>query len=208
MVLHGGSGALQQGCTPRGLVEPAMTQAVLTLVVGLAGVAGAWLYFRFGIWAPLLIGLPLIVIGWIANRVGQGKLARDPVGALPWLEAWVLFPAVLAALGAAAVLLLTIELTPEKTTPSPTKELITQAVTLLTAFIVAVIVKQMDDADKLVSGHIKGVFNRMLEPKIPQNNAEARRALQAPQFSQDAEGWGWEARRVRAKVLARALAPP
>jgi hypothetical protein len=182
-----------------------MTQLLLTLVIGLAGVAGAWLYFQFGFVAPVLAVLPMAIVGLVADRIGQAKVAHNPPGALPWLEAWVLLPAVVAGLGAAVVLTVTILLTPESTTPSPGKELITQAITLITAFIVAAVVKQMDDADKLVSGHVKDAFIRELNSKIPQDNTEARRALQAPQFNQDVDGWGWEARRARARVLARAL---
>lgn len=182
-----------------------MTQPTLTLLIGLAGVGAAWLYLAVGWWAPLAPAIVLALLGLGADRIGQNKIRRDPVGALPWLEGWVLLPGAIAGVAAGAVLVITILLTPGESTARPQRDLITQAVTLLTAFLLAIAVKQMDDADQLVSGHIKKIFSAALGPLIPAADEEARRALYAPQFTHEAQGWGRDARRIRARALARGL---
>lgn len=196
------------------IVKPLRVPA-LALLVGLGGVGLALLYFKDRWLLALLSVAVLIIVAGILDGAGHAALPDSPEVAHHLLGAWVLIPIGLAALAAAAVVVVTVELTlPE--TPKPTtetKELVSAVSAGITSFLTAgFIAWTEDDKDSTLADHVKEAFQaKYTRPDAPKKGAHVFLADSAGErwvFGESfggAEGWGGKARRKRAAGIATEL---
>jgi hypothetical protein len=90
----------------------AFFKAVPGLAAALLGVVVAYLWFNFpGVpWAPVVVLGALVAVGYAVLAAGRRRIRRDPVGSLPFLEAWGLLILAGGALGAAILVILAVVL--------------------------------------------------------------------------------------------------
>lgn len=150
-----------------------------------------------------------------ALDVGEvGLLVRKPVTGTYFLDWWILYPATFAALGAAAVIVLAVELAVPDTASAETKEIMGTLATGITAFITTIFITWSQDAtDPTLANHIRGV----LQEVFPEYKDEAttpptkgrhyfRRGSRGLRlvFSEEFEGisgWDRQARLARSKGI-------
>jgi hypothetical protein len=190
----------------------AILKAVPGLVTGLLGVVAAYIWYTGpgGRWlAPGALAL-LAIVGWVLHRVGVGRIRRGPVESIPLLEGWGLLVVAGAALGTAIGIVLAVNLanlTPQGA-PAEQKELVTATIGALSGFVTASLVKGLEDIGALVAAKVKGDFEAAYNGCFPNASSTGTddritRGYRALYLDDDAaSGWGFSARRDRAKVLA------
>ena len=137
-----------------GLATPARA-----LLVALAGVLLAWLWFEGNVGLAIVLAIGFIVIAAVLTLLGDRILARWPKTGVRLLEAWILLPTLAAAIGSAVVIAVAVELTLPDGTPTETKELISALSTGITSFITAVSVSwASDDDDSRLADFIRDRF--------------------------------------------------
>ncbi len=198
--------------------------AAAALFVGLWGAFTAYLFLTNGCAAAALAFLVPAIVGLGADQFGRAKLWRHPRGASRWLELWVLWPASLAAVTTAALVVLKARLddwhAPGLTaavTSDQNKVVIDAISTTIAAFLGAIILKAAADADEEWTGpHFRDVVNRFFRavdrPGAPNRIYEydpatkpgLDQALNSDEFG-GASGWGFSARRKRARIISKAI---
>jgi hypothetical protein len=135
------------------------------------------------------------------------------VSALYFLQGWLLIPLALAAVAAAAVVVITVELTLPDKTPDETKELVGGVSTGITTFLTAAFIAwSADEKNSALADHIKGKFQaRYTRPGEDKPGAHVFRAesegellVYSPEYG-GAEGWGWPSALKRAHGIAKQL---
>lgn len=189
---------------------------VRALVVGLAGVGLAWLWFNEQGWIAAALAVVSILVGLTVDGAGRRFLPARPLVAVRLMEWWVLSPAMVAAVGAGAVVIITVGLAAPETASDQTKELIGSLSTGLTGFITATLVSWTSDENgSVVSDHIRSAFRQ----KYARSRPPSERAQGVHYFPPDSEGerwvfseeyggvtgWGRSARLRRASGVAEAL---
>ena len=196
-----------------GLLQP-LRIPIRALLIALAGVGLAWLWFNDLWWVGLGAVLAAVAVGGVVNAIGLAQLPGQPVRALYLLQSWLLIPLALAALAAAAVVVVTIELTLPDKTPSETKELVGGISAGITTFLTAAFISwTSDEKDSALADHIeekfKARYTRTGEPKAGAHEFEPESdgdlLVQSPAYG-GADGWGWPARLTRARGIAKELA--
>ncbi len=186
----------------------ALWKNVPAAIVALVGVAVAWAWYQAFLIAAIAVGaLILIAIGaWLARRRGASLVrgeSRDPVGAVPLLEAGAAVDLAAGALASAILIVAAVWLasqTPQGT-PEVQKQLLTAAAGAITALITAAFVKNVDDPRALLANPVESEFRSAYDGCYPNGSTEWR-AVYDPNFEGD-EGWGaGTARRKRAQALA------
>src|SRR5262245_5222256 len=131
------------------------------LFVALAGVGLAWLYFHNHSLIGLLAVAAGAAVGVMLDLIGRCLLPDSPVGASYFLEGWLLIPLALGALAAAAVVIVTVELTLPEGTATDTKELVGGVSSGITTFLTGGFVTWAgDDKDSSLADHIKEQFEK------------------------------------------------
>jgi hypothetical protein len=183
------------------------------LGIALAGVGLAWLWFNDLWWVGLLSVAGAGLIGWASDKIGAAQLPERPVSAVYSLQGWLLIPLALAAIAAAAVVIVTVELTLPDDTPTDTKELVGAVSTGITTFLTAVFISwASDDQNSTLAEHIMDAFHgRYTDPRTPKPGAHVFRndsrgllSVFEPEYL-GVEGWGWPARLTRARAIAKEL---
>ncbi|MEA2276416.1 MAG: hypothetical protein QOC78_1376 [Solirubrobacteraceae bacterium] len=194
------------------ILEP-LRVPLQALLIGLAGVGLASLWFNHHrlIGAAAVVGG--IVLGWAIDACGNNRLPGHPVFALHLLEGWLLIPLALAAAAAAAVVIVTVELTVPDSAATTTKELIGGASTGITTFLTAgFIAWTSDDDDSTLADHVEERFQaHYTRGATTTNGMRGFRANSAGErwvFSEaygGIDGWGRAARKTRAKGIKAEL---
>lgn len=186
------------------------------LLVGLAGVLLAWLWFNGQVAYAALLALAAILAGALLDLLGRSLLPGRPKLAVRLLEWWILTPAAIAAVASAAVVVITVALTigDDVEVSAATKELIASLSTGITAFVTAAFINWSgDDKDSQLADHIKEVFRHFYKREGDETNPQARtfppgsageRWVYSEEYS-GIEGWGRSARIKRAEGIAAAL---
>ena len=183
------------------------------LLVGLAGVGLASLYYHKLWWLAALAVAAALGIGVVVDLLGRRSLPDRPIRALYLLECRLLIPIGLAAAAAAAVIIVTVALTVPDSTPTATKTLVGTASTGITTFLTAGFVAwSADDTNSTLADHVRAAFYaHYTRPDTPKADAHVFKADSPGErwiFSdeyQAIEGWGRPARAARAKGIATEL---
>jgi hypothetical protein len=188
------------------------------LLVALGGVFLAWSFFAGGQWivVSLLIAVALLSAGALLEQAGRAALARDWVkqGFL-LMESWILVPSGIAAVAAAIVIILGVALVAPESASSDVKALIGAVSTGVTAFLTTIWIDPSGkDADSDVSSRIQSAalaqYGDRDTPgsRLGQvlNEGTFADPNAAPGGVGTVDGWGYAARRLRAKAIAQELA--
>jgi hypothetical protein len=187
-------------------------RALPSLLVGLGGVGLALLWFYVA--KPLAVAPPVVafVLGFCGDQMTRRTLAHDkPVAATKWVYGWSLVPLSFAIGAAGAVIVIAVSLNPDSGS-NTRKEIVSAAVAAVGAFLVAAFVESAGDADE---NWIGGRFKKRLQERYKDSfrrdaNEPASEAELA--VKEDAvlgfQGWGRDARKKRAQILADWLATP
>lgn len=189
--------------------------AAKSLLIGFIGVLFAQFWFMGTAWAIVLVVLGAIVVAAAADEAGKALLARSPVPSTYLLEWWILYPAIGAALGAAAVIVLAVELAAPETASPETKELVGALGTGITAFITTVFISWSEDADdSTLADHVRNAYQKIFDeyqgspaPRGRHFFMRGSRGLRFV-FSEEFEGisgWGRQARLARARAIRNEL---
>ncbi len=191
-----------------------LTAPLRALLVGLAGVAIAWSWFKDQFVLAVAIAVVIALVGSVLDWLGRTLLLPDrPKTAVLFLEWWILTPAAMAAVASAVVVIVTVTLTiPEDAkVDASTKQLIGTLSTGLTAFVTAAFISWSgDDKNSRLADHIRSVFQakykRDAAPGVHVFPAESvgERWVYSDEF-RGVEGWGRDARLKRAAGIAAAL---
>jgi hypothetical protein len=190
--------------------------ALRAVLVALAGVMIAFFWFN-GDWAfsVAFVGGGL-VIGVIAQSLGERQLPDHPERALEVMEFSVIAPATVAAAAAALVIIVSVSLT--VTGDEDIKALAAAMATGITAFLTTTLIEWTGDKeDSKVANRIRQTFwahyNRTGYPVPPGErvklfapDSDGERWVYSAEFK-GIDGWGREARRTRARGIAQCLTP-
>lgn len=184
-------------------MKATILNASTTLVVALLGAGWAYAFYKAN-WALVAIPAGLGFIGQALFALGKRRVPKTPRFAVRLMECGFLGPFSLSVIGAGAIILIAAKLAPgEKATPEE-KGIITAASAAIVAAIATVLVGKSESlwtnwVDTRVSREFKetfaGKFRAQSRPQL---------ASQSLRF-EGHEGWGWKARRARAKAIADAL---
>ncbi len=196
-----------------GLLVPLRAVAVALLGVWLAE---EWSSGR--IWPPVIVSLVVIGLGYLCDFGGRHLLPDHPVAAVVLLEFWMLAPLVVAAMASALIVLLAIHFTVPSGASPTTTELTKALSTALTAFLTSGFVAWTGDQNASpVAQRIQRTFAAkyqrcVVAPQLPQPgihyfrpDSPGERWVLSDSFG-GIDGWGYEARRTRARGIARELA--
>jgi hypothetical protein len=195
--------------------------AGIALYVGIFGAFLAYLYFVIG-W-PLSIAAFVVptALGALANCLGEARFWRSPKSAMRLKEAWVLFPASIAAAITALLIALNAQLDGWQVpgllgavTVDQNKEIITALSSAITAFLGAIILKAASDGDEdWIGPHVASAFREhyrrgKFDPRDKNNlyyDSSSYPLLDLAVYSAnprgDVEDWGFGARREREKDI-------
>lgn len=187
------------------------------LVVALAGVGLAWLWFHQWWWIAVLVGIAGCFAGLALDLVGQKLLPAQPVMATRLMEWWILTPAMIAALASGAVAIVTVALAVPDSAKTDTKTLIGALTTGITGFVTTAFIGWVgDENDSRLGDHIRDAFRKAYK-RVP--DAGKPRSQGAHYFCAGSpgerwvysdeyrgiQGWGRPARRRRAAGIAAEL---
>lgn len=187
------------------------------LIVALAGVGLAWLWFNNLRWLAIFATVVLVSVGKMFELLGGFQLPKNPVLGLRLMELWVVSPAMFAAASAAAIVIVAVHLSLPETATSVDKELITSLGAGITAFLSGGFVAwAADQKDSRVDDRIKesfqGKYMRPIAGQSPRIGVAYFKADSAGErwvYSDEyggVSGWGKSARRKRAAGIAAELA--
>ena len=186
------------------------------LLVGLAGVFLAWLWFNDQLFLAVALAVVVSLVGVVLDAAGRAALPQWPEVAVRFLEWWILTPAALAAFASAVVVVVTVALTiGEGVQVDPdVKELVGTLSTGLVAFVTAAFISWSgDDKDSKVADHIRDTFRQKYkragnETQRGVHYFPAESAGERWVYSNEyrgIEGWGHAARVKRAQGIAAEL---
>lgn len=181
----------------------------LAVALGGVGVALIWFYA----WWPLAFipSAVAVLLGLLADYLAQRKLKRDdPVAATKWINGWALVPFALALAAAGAVIIVAVALDPGDKPPVERKEVFSAAAAAVGAFLVAMFVKDAEEADeKWVGGRFKKRFQTRFGDRFPRPPGQATPTDGELAVRSEADlgfsGWGSASRKRRAEIVAREL---
>jgi hypothetical protein len=196
-----------------------MTQLLIPLracLVALAGVLLAWLWFHDLAWLAVIVAIAAAAVGLALDGLGRMQLPNRPVQAVRLMEWWILTPGILAAVGAAAVIILAVALALPDDTPKATKEVVGALGTGITTFITAAFIAWTgDEKDSQVADRIAAAFQAHYDrlpkagpgkPRVYYFKAESPGELWV--YSDEyggVTGWGHKARATRALKIEAEL---
>jgi hypothetical protein len=181
------------------------------LLVAVAGVILAWLWFDNLAWLAAVLAVLAGVSSLVAYQAGVKQLPGRPAIAAELMGAWALTEATIAAIAAAAVVIIAVALTVPSTDPAATRQLFSSLATGVTAFLTSTFISWSSDTkDTSVGNKICQEFQAHF--KRGPGPAEAG----VHYFAADSPGerwvyddtyggvtgWGAEARRRRARAIA------
>jgi hypothetical protein len=210
MVLQPFSGALRRRVNNVKAIVTPLRVPLQALLVGLAGVGLASLYYHHMWWLALVAVVVAVSAGAILSLCGERSLPSRPIRALLLLESWLLIPIALAAAAAAAVIIVTVVLTVPDSTPAATKNLVGSVSTGITTFLtVGFIAWAADDKNSALADHVRDAFYaHYTRPDTPKAGAHVFQPDSVGErwvFSDEyegIEGWGRPSRLARAKGIA------
>jgi hypothetical protein len=187
------------------------------LVVALAGVGLAWLWFHEWWWIAVLIGIMGCFGGVGLDFVGRKLLPARPVLAARFMEWWILTPAMIAALASGAVAIVTVALAVPDSARTDTKTLIGALTTGITGFVTTAFIGWVgDEKDSRLGDHIRDAFREAYK-RVPDAGKPRLRGVHYFRAGSPGErwaysdeyrgiqGWGRPARRRRATGIAAEL---
>lgn len=185
-----------------------LRESLPSFVVTVLGVGLAWLGITVGWWilpVPVLLG---IVVGWRACRHGERLVPDAPEEAVRWMEWSVLLPGAVAVAVQALLIALGIRLGGSKSASSvEIRELQTATVGAVATFLVVTFVRAAEEADeRWVGKKVQEAFQRAMERywRFPAGS-DGEKAVHSDGWK-GLYGWGRDARRGRAREVAKALA--
>jgi hypothetical protein len=182
-------------------------ESLPSLAVTLLGVALAWLGITVEPWIVPALVLLVVCVGYGADRHGKRLLPHAPEAAVRWMQWWVLVPGVLGAAGQALVIALGILVEVFKSASVEMRQLQTATLAALSTFVIVTFVRGAEEADEeWVGKRVREAFERADAQhwRFPAGSDGAN-AVYSNDWK-DLHGWGREARRGRAREVAKALA--
>jgi hypothetical protein len=187
------------------------------LMVALAGVGLAWLWFNNRQWPAVVATVVLICLGKLFELLGRLQLPDNPVWALRLMELWVISPTMFAAASAAAIVVTAVHLSLPETAPMVDKKLIGALGAGITAFLSGGFVSwAADQKDSTADDRIKRYFqDKYKRHAIGQHHVVGVSYFRADSAGErwvysdeygGVSGWGKSARLKRAKGIAAELA--
>ncbi len=184
-----------------------LLRAFLALLVALLGVGGAWAYFTFNATVSIaiaVVGILVGLLGFVSYLLGRSMLPNQPVRAVQFMELWILGPVVLAALGGAFIIFLGVRLSPGEDASTQTEKLLAATFAAISGFLTTVLIDSVVKAEgSLVGEPIKKAFHAAYKEDERLDGDEQRWV-----YGEDyrgVSGWGFTARRQRAKGVQAAL---
>jgi hypothetical protein len=187
------------------------------LVVALAGVGLAWLWFHDWWWIAVLAGIVGCFGGLVIDAVGRALLPARPALAARFMEWWILTPAMIAALASGAVAIVTVALAVPESAKTDTKTLIGALTTGITGFVTTAFIGWVgDEKDSRLGDHIRDAFRKAYK-RVPdagesrsggvhyfRAGSPGERWVYSDEY-RGIQGWGKPARRKRAAGIAAEL---
>ena len=188
-----------------------LIKAIPALLVAALGAVFAWMWLILmptAPFVPILIGAGIAVVGFALRALGRGRVRSAPEAGLPLLEAWALTILAVGSLVAGFVIVVAVWLAGQTPTGTPetTKQVITAVVTGFTAFLSASFIKGFEDFDALIATSVKTDLQAAFASCTYPAESAGWKALNA-NYAPGATGWGFNARRARAKILATTPCP-
>lgn len=188
-----------------GLVGMLATPA-RALVVALAGVGLAWLWFSG---RELYVVASIVVLfasAALLAKLGDCLVSRFPKLGVRLLELWILLPLLAGAVGSAAVTVLTVEFATPESAPADTKEVVAALVTGVTSFITGSFVSwASDENDSKLADLVRDRFRTRFRDGYFKRGSDGERWIYSDEFK-GVTGWGRPDRLVRARGVAKSLA--
>lgn len=192
----------------------------LALITALAAAALAWSWFNGSTTPAIVIALSVLLIGSSSQAYGASRLPADPEAAVRWLNAWTLVVLAATAASAAVVIVVTVALASPDQASNETKELLSAVTTAVTTFLAGIALSH-DKADETVGARIQKLFYAHYG-RAPGEELQGRKYVvrgdkclmpagsdgENAVFSEgwhELQGWGRDARRDRASILAEYL---
>ena len=181
---------------------------IIGLVIALLGIGMAW-WFLFGPfeWVHLVALAVLVTIPLAIAWSGRGQLPDRPAEAVSLFGWRTLAALVMAAVGAAVVVVITVKVVAPESATADVEELIGALSAALTAAVAASLVDVSDDIDGPASSLAESSFKAAYDGRF-ESDSRGRKAVYS-ELWQGREGWSYAVRKERAQVVADALlAPP
>ncbi len=185
-----------------------------SLAVAFIGACLASGWFKDARVAAGIVVVTAIALGYACDYIGSRRLPDSPRAAIPWLEGWILIPVSVGAVGAAAIVVIAVELAAPESATAATKELAKAGAAALTAFVTSAMVsRESDKSESPFARRIRRKFmthyKRGPAPLQPGVTLFARSSPGEMWVYSGAiggvEGWGYNARRLRAEGIATEL---
>jgi hypothetical protein len=194
--------------------------AVPAFLVAILGVAIALAAQKAGLGIALITITGIFAIGLVADRMANAQLPARPKTAILLFTIWGLCPGIAAATFIAVTIFLNSAFSPDELgAKGLDKQMVTTTLTAISALLTALCIKMMDDADEKVIGeHVRrAFFNRFRDSEdaeVPHDvypvilgKSPVADLVFANSIGDD-EGWGSQARWMRAKRIAAAMGDP
>ena len=168
------------------------------------GIGMAWLGFTT-IWLiPIaLLGLSALV-AWALFRAGKARTKTDPQSAVRLMSVRLALGLLLAGGASALIIAISVWLGAPEKASAQTKELLTASVAALTALITAIFIKDAETADEAwVAKPVADAFQEAFKGEFD-GGSRGQLAVFGGNF-EGHDGWGYEARRARARAIAEAI---
>jgi hypothetical protein len=180
------------------------------LVIAFGGIGAAVLWFF--VWEPLAFVPPLIAaaVGLAADYQAKRAIDRDdPVRASKWINGWILVPLALGIAAAGAVIVIAVLLDPGDNPSVERKEVFSAASAALGAFLVAMFVKDAEQADEAwVGDRFRRKVQKRFRDRFPREPGKPATRGELAVLDDAAlgfAGWGRDARERRAQIIAEEL---
>ncbi|MEU7428648.1 hypothetical protein [Streptomyces sp. NPDC040750] len=184
-------------------MKAANINAAITLVIALMG--AGWAYaIHERLWVAIIAPAVLVGLGELLFITGKGKIKKKPEVSVCWMEWRFLMYLFVAVLGSGAVIIVAAVTTPDVKWDPVLKGIVTAASGAVGVALASLLVGKGDNpwsnwVDKPIEAAFQKKFTAFWKP-----DSRPRDAVFSDNF-EGCDGWGREARRVRAKAIAEAL---
>jgi hypothetical protein len=198
-----------------------MSLALPAYLVAILGVVLVLAYQAAGLLTVAIIATGLFAIGWVAGFAAENwLLPKRPVWAVRLFNIWMLCPSIAGAGAVAILIYLSATLDPDTTGATGLdKEAVKTALAAIGAFLAAIFIKMMDEADEKVIGErVRLAFEAKYQKSDKQDFPKKAYPIVLGESDvekwvynaavEGVEGWGYKARRKRAKQIAAAMVEP
>lgn len=197
----------------RDLID-ALALPARSFVVAFIGACLASGWFKHARAIAVVVVAASIVVGLLCDHFGSKLLPHRPYAAIRWLEGWLLVPIAVGALGAALIVILTVNLAAPESASSRDKELAKAATAAIASFVTSVMIaRENDKTESPLARRIRRTFWRHYNRgpgtgnprvKLFAKSSVGENWVYSNEFG-GIEGWGYAQRRTRAQGIETEL---